>query len=483
MLRFQLRKLLNKALQTTRLSNGVRVVTDQTPGHFSALGTFVDAGSRYEDEQDLGHTHVLDRLAWKLTSSRSGQQMMQDLAKLGGNFMSGALRELVVYQASCFNKDLPAMLDCMTDTVRNPQLLESEIEESKQTVDFELGEMFYKHDVFLPEVLHLVAYDNRTLGVPMYGEQGALQNITTDSVHQFYQKFYRPDSLVLAMVGVDHEQAVKMAEAQLGDWQLPEEPKSKPQKAEYVGGFEHLPFQQPLYANLPELVYLQVAFQTGGLLSEDLYPLALLQKLLGGGSSFSAGGPGKGMFSRLFTLLCHHQYVENCLAFNHAYTDLGLFGITISAYRGFEPQLAQIVAGEFQKLLQPGNIDAKELQRAKNQLVSSLLMNGESKLAQLEDIGRQVQCQNKITSVSEMVTRIEVLSAEDLQKTAEKVFSGQGNGPLTKPPTVVMQGDRELFGDIEFHLRHSGLGAWDSPAPQEPRAFPKRLSRLAKWLS
>ena len=36
-------------IEMTTLANGLRLVTDSTPGHFSALGAYIDAGSRFED--------------------------------------------------------------------------------------------------------------------------------------------------------------------------------------------------------------------------------------------------------------------------------------------------------------------------------------------------------------------------------------------------------------------------------------------------
>jgi processing peptidase subunit alpha len=39
--------------------------------------------------------------------------------------------------------------------------------------------------------------------------------------------------------------------------------------------------------------------------TQEAVTICLLQKLLGGGQSFSAGGPGKGMFSRVYRhMLC-----------------------------------------------------------------------------------------------------------------------------------------------------------------------------------
>jgi hypothetical protein len=52
--------------QVTTLPNGVRVATEALPGPFSGIGVYVDAGSRYEDEELRGVSHIIDRLAFKV---------------------------------------------------------------------------------------------------------------------------------------------------------------------------------------------------------------------------------------------------------------------------------------------------------------------------------------------------------------------------------------------------------------------------------
>jgi processing peptidase subunit alpha len=53
-----------------------------------------------------------------------------------------------------------------------------------------------------------------------------------------------------------------------------------------------------------------------------------MSTLLGGGSSFSAGGPGKGMYSRLYLqVLNRHYWVESARAFPVMYDSTGLFYI------------------------------------------------------------------------------------------------------------------------------------------------------------
>jgi hypothetical protein len=50
----------------TTLDNKIRVATEATPGHFSAVGVYIDAGSRYEAPQYSGVSHILDRMAFKV---------------------------------------------------------------------------------------------------------------------------------------------------------------------------------------------------------------------------------------------------------------------------------------------------------------------------------------------------------------------------------------------------------------------------------
>ena len=64
----------------------------------------------------------------------------------------------------------------------------------------------------------------------------------------------------------------------------------------------------------------------------DFVPLCVLQTMMGGGGSFSAGGPGKGMYTRLYlNVLNRHHWIQNATAHNFSYLDAGIFAIHGSA--------------------------------------------------------------------------------------------------------------------------------------------------------
>jgi processing peptidase subunit alpha len=114
------------------------------------------------------------------------------------------------------------------------------------------------------------------------------------------------------------------------------------------------------------------------------------------------------------------------------------------------------------------SLDAEEVSRAKNQLRSSLLMNLESRMVELEDLGRQVQVHGRKIGVKEMCDQIEAVTVKDLKRVARSVFGGlvENPGRGTGVPTVVIQeGEMEGFklnplqwGEIQQRIARWKLG-------------------------
>jgi processing peptidase subunit alpha len=110
------------------------------------------------------------------------------------------------------------------------------------------------------------------------------------------------------------------------------------------------------------------------------------------------------------------------------------------------------------------------LARARNQLKSSLVMALESRLVEVEDLGRQVQVHGHKISVEEMCARIDEVDLARLHRVANRVLrpSKQVAGAHAKPlnfglgsgqATVVAQGNLEGLGDVRQALFKRGLGA------------------------
>ena len=163
------------------------------------------------------------------------------------------------------------------------------------------------------------------------------------------------------------------------------------------------------------------------------------------------------MYSRFYTnVLNQHGWIESCFAFNHSYTDSGLFGIAASCAPEKVAQMLEVMCRELDALGQSTGYSALkdgEVQRAKNQLRSSLLMNLESRMVELEDLGRQVQVHGRKIGVKEMCKKIEDVTVQDLRRVAKQVFGGEVRniGDGSGAPTVVLQeGEQEGVRLKEF---------------------------------
>ncbi|EAT82570.2 hypothetical protein SNOG_10235 [Parastagonospora nodorum SN15] len=489
--------------QITTLPNGIRVATEALPGHFSGIGVYVDAGSRYENDALRGVSHIIDRLAFKSTRNTTGDQMVEKMESLGGNIQCASSRESLMYQSATFNSSVATTVALLAETIRDPLITEEEVQQQLETADYEIGEIWSKPELILPELVHMAAYKDNTLGNPLLCPKERLPYIDRNVVEAYRKEFYKPDRIVVAFAGVDHNEAVRLSEQYFGDMAKGQGPalgedtsasRSAPQQiftADHPTPTGAPPQTSKLLSKIPFFKNLSTSATSNAsvnssfdlnfppidtyplpISSPDIYALATLQTLLGGGGSFSAGGPGKGMYSRLYTnVLNQHGWVESCMAFNHSYTDSGLFGIAASCAPSHVAQMLEVMCRELKSLGDETGyamLKAGEVQRAKNQLRSSLLMNLESRMVELEDLGRQVQVHGRKVGVREMCRKIEAVTVEDLRRVARHVFGGEVRnvGEGSGAPTVVLQeGEMEglkrrdfTWDDIQTRIARWKLG-------------------------
>lgn len=423
-----------------------------------------------------------------------------------------------MYQSATFNSGVPDTIALLADTIRNPLITDEEIAQQLETAEYEIQEIWSKPDLIIPELMHMAAYKDNTLGNPLLCPRERLPYINRDLILKYRSTFYKPERIVVAFAGIEHDVAVRLTEKWFGDMprseatsstladseaNVPEHLPSAPyqssqppssaskllskipgfssfstsaphqatvspldpsliqqspnsiltQPAHYTGGYLALPPLPVPQNNLSiPLSHVHIAFEALPISSDDIYAQATLQTLLGGGGSFSAGGPGKGMYSRLYTnVLNQHGWVESCVAFNHSYTDSGLFGIAAACEPGRVGHMVDVMCRELQALtLESGfpSLQVAEVNRAKNQLRFSLLMNLESRLVELEDLGRQVQVHGRKVGVKEMCEKIDALTVADLRRVAKEIFTGKvdNKGHGTGAPTVVIQEGEDPSG-------------------------------------
>ncbi|KAG1369725.1 mitochondrial-processing peptidase subunit alpha [Cocos nucifera] len=421
----------------TTLPNGLKIASEDAPGPAACLGIYVDSGSIYETEESIGVTHLLERLAFKSTKNHSHMCIVRDVEVTGGNVGASASREQMGYCYDTLKAYLPGAVELLIDCVRNPLFLDSEVEEQLTKVKGEIGEITKDPQQFLLESLHLAGYSG-ALGNPLMAPEAALERISGSIIGKFYYENYTADRMVLAAFGVDHEHLLSIAEPLLHD--LPRGLPVEVPTSTYTGGdFRHKVDS--------EKTHVALAFEVPGgwHQDKDATVLTVLQTLMGGGGSFSAGGPGKGMHSRLYLrVLNQYQQVQSFSAFSSIYNDSGLFGIHSTTGSDFVAEAVDIAANELLAIATPGQVTEAELRRAKNATKSAVLMNLESRAIATEDIGRQILTYGCRKPVEHFLRCLDELTLDDLTMMAQKIVSS----PLTMAS----------FGDVDCVPSYASVG-------------------------
>lgn len=402
------------------LTNGVRIASEQLPSPAASIGLFIDSGSVHETPFSFGATHVLERMAFKSTVNRSQLRIVREIEAIGGNTSASASREQMAYTVDALKTYIPEMVELLIDCVRNPAFLEWEVHEELQKVKAELGELSKNPQGLLLEAIHSVAYAG-ALSNPLLAQESALSRLDGGILEEFVLDNYTGRRMVLAASGVDHEELVKIAEPLLSDvpaGMYPEQPKSI-----YVGG----DYRQQAD---PSSTHFALAFELpGGWKNEkDAITMTVLQMLMGGGGSFSAGGPGKGMHSRLYLrVLNEYSQIQSFSAFNSVFNDTGLFGIYGSTSPDFASSAVDLAVNELTLIAKNGQVSQLELKRAKEATKSAVLMNLESRMIVTEDIGRQILTYGERKSVIDFLKTVDEITPQSIASLAQKIISS----PLT----------------------------------------------------
>ncbi|CAL8469178.1 g8719 [Coccomyxa elongata] len=413
--------------ETTTLPNGVTIASEQTLGPTATLGLYVNSGSVYESPSETGLSHLLEYMAFKTTSNRTHFRLVREVESIGANVLASASREQMAYNIDVVKTNVPEALEILVDSVVNPKFVSWEVNAAINKMREDIKTVKDNPQTVLLEGMHEVAYTGG-LARPLIVPESALGALSAGKLADFVARNYTAPRIALAGAGVAQDELVSLAQPLLEF--LPKTGAEPQPKSTYVGG----DFRQVG----TDLTHAMLAFEFSGGWNDMKGSVAVtvLQFLLGGGGSFSAGGPGKGMHSRLYRrVLNANEWVHNCTAFNSLYNDTGLVGIFISGDCQGNAQrsakMIDILTTELQAVAK--GVPAEELERAKLAAISSVYMNLESRAVVAEDIGRQILTYGHRKPVPEFVKAIKELTPDSLAKIVAKI--------LKTPPTVASLGD------------------------------------------
>jgi len=411
-------------VQYSQLENGLRIASIDRDGLTSQLVLCVNTGPRFEEPAELGVSQMVKSMAFTSTAHLTQLRTVKTLEAIGASASCQVGKEHIIYETAFLREFLPITSTVLTGNVLFPRLLEWEVNSARLAYE-QKSKQSDPHET-VSELLHATAYHNNTLGRKLELSDSNLDNFTPELIRNFMLKHFSMENSVFVGVNVNHDELCKWLARAFAEYTPVPHTKRDIVSPTYTGGYAILDS-----SDAHGSAHVAVGFATGGWNSSDLIPSSVLQMLLGGGGTFSTGGPGKGMHSRFYLdVLNKKHFVDHIQSFNTLHSDSGLFGFSVSAPSEYTPKMVQLVTEQLAKV---SDVSAEELDRAKNALKGQLYAASENQKSMAEDIARQIIMSGKYTSPREFADLIDNVTVQEIKEFASKM--------LETPITMVVYGD------------------------------------------
>ena len=186
--------------------------------HIIYLGVCIDSGARYEVGYPSGVSHFLEKIAFSSTSKFDYKDdILQKLEMYGGICDCQSTRDTFLYAASVENRGLEATIEILGDVILRPRITEEELELTRQTIRFELEDIHLRPDQepLMVEAIHAAAFRGNTIGLPKICPEDNVDVINRQTLMTYLRNYHSPKRMVVAGVGVDHDQLVELAQVRI----------------------------------------------------------------------------------------------------------------------------------------------------------------------------------------------------------------------------------------------------------------------------
>ena len=406
-----------------KLKNGIRRITEEIPSIESvSVGIWINAGSRNEKKKENGIAHFLEHMAFKGTEKRSALQIAEEIENVGGFINAYTSREITCYYAKVLKDHLPLAVDILSDIISNSIFNEKEIEIEKGVIIQEIGQMKDTPDDVIFELLQREAYADTQLGRSILGSEENIKSFKRKNFTDFIENNYFSEKIVICAAGnLKHKELYKLADSLKNIKALKQE--SIVSKVQFKGG------EKRVIKDL-EQAHFAVGFEAPSLKSPKLFAGKVFSVIMGGGMS-----------SRLFQEIREKRGLCYSIGTSFdCYSDNGMF-LSYAGTSGEKvKELSEVIALEFKNSIT--SITETEVERAKTQLRSSLLMGLENSTSRSERLARGLILWDKIVEVQETISKIDTVKLQDVKSFGAEIFQNSN-------PAMALYGKVQDALDVE----------------------------------
>ncbi len=395
------------------LANGLKVVSLQDNSSPTvAIHVWYDVGGKNDPEGKSGFAHMFEHMMFKSTKNMPNEKMDRLTEDVGGFNNASTYDDFTNYYEVVPSNYLETLLWAESDRMVNLNVDDANFsserdvvkEEYRQSVLAQPYGQFFQNIASLSYVVH--PYKRGVIG-----NLDELNAATPADAEAFYKLYYRPDNAYLIVVGdFDQKQFDTWTDKYFGRIAKPTGliPRVTAKEPVRTKEMRHL-------TTAPNVPFPAVAITYLGPKSDDpdIPALTVASTILSGGES-----------SRLYQSLIYKQQIAQEASFSLDNRVEGglLYFLAIASEGNSAETLEKSLLAEL-KTIQAKGVTAKEMLKAKNQLIAEAVRGREDNDGKAISIERAVAYKHDPKSVNTGIQELQKVTAADVQRVMKKYFS------------------------------------------------------------
>ena len=402
-------RLLPGMIVRDQFDNGLCLLTESMPDVRSvSFAAWLTRGSRHESTAHSGIAHFVEHMLFKGTARRSAEDIAQEIDSLGGQLDAFTAKECASYYVKVLDEHLPRAVDVLADLLLHPAFDAGDIEREKKVVLEEIKMVEDTPDDLVHELFTQRFWSGHPLGRPILGVPATVDELDGATLRGYFGDVYTAKNLVIAAAGNVEHAAVRDLVAQAFG--------ALPLNGEQVEINAPTAVPGLLLRDKP-LEQCHICLGASGYPQQhdDRYVCYVLNIVLGGSMS-----------SRLFQNIREKRGLAYAVSSGLvSYRDGGAFTIYAGCDTDAVREVIDLVVAELQDL-RDRPISAEELQRAKDHLRGSLVLNLESTSSRMSHMARQEIYFGRQFTLDDTLRGVERVTSDDAQRVARDLFPPGG---------------------------------------------------------
>lgn len=383
---------------THRLSNGLQIVGQPMPDFESvAIAYYVRTGSRDEyDPTIAGVSHFLEHMVFKGTKTLDWQQITLEFNKVGAELNAFTSHEATVFYARVLGEYLDRAMELLSDMMY-PRLDESDFTMEKEVIVNEIARSEDQPYNLTYRRMMQTYFGDHPLGHDVLGTRDSIRNMHIEQMREYWQRRYAANNLILTVAGnFDWDHLVELAEKYCSGWRTGDASRDA-KHYEPAHPINNIMVDPKLKQQIMIL-----AMPTVDVKHPDYYAAMLGGSILGDSDG-----------SRLFWNIYQRGLAESASAGIWAMEGTGIMLMEANSTPENAPRVLKMLGDEIDSLLADG-VHEDELRRAKDKLISSIVISNESTFVRMRSLASDWVVEGRLLSVEEEIERIEKVTPDDV---------------------------------------------------------------------